>query len=201
MNGAFRLGQRYSIDWNRVDADGFMSHGDPSKNESWVFYGTPVLAVPAQRSWWPRTTWKIRYRTRRTRSGSRTPMATTSSSTWVTAAMPSTPTSSRTALRWRWETGCAGQGDQPARQHRVPDRAPPALPRVGQHLGARRHGLPYVFDRFDMQGKVPPLEEAIDIIDTGEPLPIEPVTTGPHTDEYPLGGDVVDFPPATDCGD
>ncbi len=202
VNGAFRLGQRYSIDWNRVDADGFMFHGDQSKNENWVFYGAPVLAVADA--------------------------TVVVAEDYLEDQVPNAPTpvgiedadgnhivldlgDGRYAFyaHLKPDSVAVEVGDRVCRGQEIA-----LLGNTGSSTGPHLHfhmsdsisaldanGLPYVFDRFDMQGKVPPLEEAIDIIDAGEPLPIEPVTTGPHTDEYPLGGDVVDFPPATDCGD
>ena len=37
--------QRFAIDWMRIDADGQIVVGDPSKNENWVDYGAKVMAA------------------------------------------------------------------------------------------------------------------------------------------------------------
>jgi murein DD-endopeptidase MepM/ murein hydrolase activator NlpD len=57
-------------------------------------------------------------------------------------------------------------------------------------------GLPYVFDVFELTGKVPPLAEMITYYDTLEPIPITTEGVGPRRDELPLGSgsDVVTFP-------
>jgi murein DD-endopeptidase MepM/ murein hydrolase activator NlpD len=37
--------QRFAIDWMRINADGQLVVGDPSKNENWVDYGAKVMAA------------------------------------------------------------------------------------------------------------------------------------------------------------
>ena len=55
-------------------------------------------------------------------------------------------------------------------------------------------GLPYVFDRFALTGRTPPLAEVIALAERQEPIPIDTQDAGPRQDALPLGGDVVDFP-------
>lgn len=45
VDGKARIAQRYAIDFVQLDAQGRAFKGDPARNESWVGYGAPVLAV------------------------------------------------------------------------------------------------------------------------------------------------------------
>ena len=57
-------------------------------------------------------------------------------------------------------------------------------------------GLLYVFDRFRIAGRIPPLDDTLRaIVNAGQPVPVEPTGAGPHRRELPLGRDVVDFRP------
>ena len=55
-------------------------------------------------------------------------------------------------------------------------------------------GLPYVFDRFELTGRTPPLAEVIDLGERQAPLLIDRQGAGPRRDALPLGHDVVAFP-------
>jgi murein DD-endopeptidase len=45
LDGGVAIGQRFAIDYLKVDSAGSSHHGDPSKNENYYAYGTPLLAV------------------------------------------------------------------------------------------------------------------------------------------------------------
>jgi len=45
LDGHVAIGQRFAIDFLQVDSAGNSHHGDPSKNENYYAYGTPLLAV------------------------------------------------------------------------------------------------------------------------------------------------------------
>lgn len=45
LEGHVAIGQRFAIDFLQVDSAGHSYHGDPSKNENYYAYGTPLLAV------------------------------------------------------------------------------------------------------------------------------------------------------------
>ena len=55
-------------------------------------------------------------------------------------------------------------------------------------------GLPYEFDAFTVSGRSPALDELIALDPATDPVPVDPATAGPRTDELPLGRDVVEFP-------
>ena len=45
LTGAIRNSQRFAIDWKKIDEEGRFFEGDKTKNESYVDYGEPILAV------------------------------------------------------------------------------------------------------------------------------------------------------------
>jgi hypothetical protein len=45
LNGAFRLAQRFAIDWERIDGENRIFVGDPKDVRSYRIYGEPVMAV------------------------------------------------------------------------------------------------------------------------------------------------------------
>ncbi|MBD0273664.1 MAG: M23 family metallopeptidase [Acetobacteraceae bacterium] len=45
LDGAFRLSQRFAIDWERIDAENRVVRGDLKEPRSYRIYGEPVLAV------------------------------------------------------------------------------------------------------------------------------------------------------------
>jgi hypothetical protein len=55
-------------------------------------------------------------------------------------------------------------------------------------------GLPYVFSSFDLTGQIPPLDEAIALVEAGDALPITAERVGSRHDALPLGRDVMTFP-------
>jgi len=200
VNGALRLGQRFAIDWNGVDADGFMVHGDQSQNAKWVFYGAPVLAVADA--------------------------TVVVAKDYLEDQVPNAPVpvgiedadgnhivldlgNGRYAFYAHLEPHSVAvkagdrvcKGQQIARLGNTGSSTGPHLHfHVSDSISALdANGKPYVFDLFEMQGKIPPLDEAIKLVDAGLPLPIDPVTPGLHAAQLPLGRDVVDFPPASSC--
>jgi hypothetical protein len=55
-------------------------------------------------------------------------------------------------------------------------------------------GLPYVFDRFRLSGRIPPLDASLaERVNAGQPVPVDPAGAGPRRRELPLGRDVVSF--------
>lgn len=55
-------------------------------------------------------------------------------------------------------------------------------------------GLPFVFDRFVLNGRIPPLDPAVETaINAGEQIPLNRSHAGLRRDEFPLGGDVLGF--------
>jgi murein DD-endopeptidase len=45
LDGHVAIGQRFAIDFLQIDSAGGSHHGDPTKNENYYAYGTPLMAV------------------------------------------------------------------------------------------------------------------------------------------------------------
>jgi murein DD-endopeptidase MepM/ murein hydrolase activator NlpD len=57
-------------------------------------------------------------------------------------------------------------------------------------------GLPYVFDRFRLTGRIPPLDDSlVATVNAGEPVPVDRAGAGPRRVAMPRGRDVVSFAP------
>jgi hypothetical protein len=55
-------------------------------------------------------------------------------------------------------------------------------------------GLPFVFDRFRLVGRIPPVGASLAAtVISGKPVPIDHAGSGLRTAELPLGRDVVSF--------
>jgi murein DD-endopeptidase MepM/ murein hydrolase activator NlpD len=81
------------------------------------------------------------------------------------------------------ETGNSGSSTGPHLHFQVMDR-PSAL---------ASNGVAYVFDRFGLDGRSPPLDELLTIDPASTPVPIDRSGAGPRHDELPLGRDLFTF--------
>ena len=91
-------------------------------------------------------------------------------------------------------TRAPGSGIGGAGQLRQLHRSPLALPRHGRAVWSGRRWVALWFADFALTGQIPPLEEAIALVEAGEALPIATTRVGPRHDALPLGRDVVTFP-------
>jgi len=196
VNGGLHLGQRFAIDWNGMDAEHRWVVGDPSRNRSWVFYGKPVLAVadarvvaavdrfPDQVPGDPNPV------TLREADGNYVILRLSRGHFAFYAHLAPGSVRARVGERVRegeviGKLGNSGSSTGPHLHFQMMDR-PSAL---------ASDGLPYVFERFRRQGRIPPLTpELAAEVEAGEPTPLEPVPPARHRDQLPLGRDVVAFP-------
>jgi hypothetical protein len=191
VNGRLRLGQRFAIDWNGLNARRHIVVGNPDRNRSWVFYGKPVIAVAdglvvkAVDRFPNQVPNHQKPVTLRQADGNYVILSIGHGRFAFYAHLA--PHSIRVHARERvhrgeviGKLGNSGSSTGPHLHFQVMNR-PSALD---------SNGLPFVYDRFRVRGKIPPLD---DIKDVTKPIPIDHRTAGPRRDEYPLGLDVVDF--------
>lgn len=196
VNGHLVLGQRFAVDFNRGNAEGRWVVGDPDQNQSWIFFGDPVLAV-----------------------ADGVVVATVDK---FPDQIPNHPKpvnlleadGNHVIIRF-------GKGLYAGYAHLLPgsitvkagDRVSAGqqigrLGNSGSSTGPHLHfqvmskpslvdaeGLPFAFSSFSLEGKIPPFSKQLEaVIGAGDPVPIDPAGAGPRRDELPVGRDVVDFP-------
>ena len=192
VNGDLFLAQRFAIDFVRLDARANTFVGDPASNASYFIYGDEVVAVAAGTITATRDGMaeNILPAPRRT-SASTPPPATSSTRTWA-AAVPLyahlQPGSLRVEPGDRVQpgqvlglVGNSGNSSEPHLHFHVMDgQGGPS------NLGAE--GVPYVFDRFRLDGRVLGLDGTLPALVR---VPARPPSE--RTRQYPLTGDVVAF--------
>ena len=195
VNGRLKLGQRFAIDWNGADAQGRWVVGDPGLNESWTFFGKPVIAVADARV---------------VKAVDRFP-----------DQVPNAPNPvglqqadgnhvildlghGRYGFYAHLEPGSVRvKAGQRVRRGQIIGRLGNSGSSSGPHLhfhvmdrptAVDSNGLPFVIDRFRFAGQIPPLDDALmETINSGQPTPVNPKGSGPRRRQLPLGRDVVDF--------
>lgn len=177
VNGAFRDGQRFAIDFAALLEDGGRTHaGDPNRNDSYFNYGRPVLAVGAGKV---------------VEAVDRYPDQVPNHPVPVTGA----------ALDGNVVILKLGKGVFAGYAHLVPGsvrvrrgervREGQVLGKLGNsgnssgphlHFQLMNHpslldadGLPFVLDRFKLRGRVPSLEALIDADASVPPVPPVPI--------------------------
>ena len=197
INGRLFLGQRFAIDWNGVDAENRFVVGDPSRNESWTFYGKPVLAVadatvvkavdefPDQVPNAPEPV------TIEEADGNHVVLDVGGGRYAFYAHLAPGSVEVEVGDRVRkgdviGTLGNSGSSTGPHLHFHVMD-APSAL---------ASDGMPYVFEAYLVAGRIPTLDDALaEILNAGEPVPVEATSDEVHRRELPLGREIVDFPP------
>lgn len=196
VNDRLRLGQRFAIDWNRMDSTHRWVVGDPTLNENWVFYGQPVLSVARARVVKAEDRFKEQ-----------------------TSLHPD-PVGLREA-DGNYVILRLGRGRYAFYAHlrRGSVRVHPGqLVKAGQVLGLLGNsgsstgphlhfqimdgpsaldsdGLPYAFDRWTFTGRTAPLDDSLlEDVNAGRPTPVDRAGAGgPRRQRLPLGRDVVRF--------
>jgi hypothetical protein len=195
IDGGLYLAQRFAIDFNLLDSENRLSAGDPGQLSSYPSYGQPVLAVAdatvvaAVDQYPDQVPGQVVGVTLENADGNHVVLDLGDGSYAFYAHLePGSITvkagDRATQGQQIGRLGNSGSSDGPHLHFHVMDH-PSALV---------ADGLPYVFARFDLTGRIPPLAEAAPYYEAQQPLPITTADAGPRRDELPLGSDVVTFP-------
>lgn len=195
VNGALFLSQRFAIDFNRINADGFASVGDLGENESWVFYGDPVYAVADA------TVVDARNDLPDQVAGAPVGVTIdTADGNFVVLDLGDGRYAFYAHLRpgsVRVEPGdTVRAGEQIGELGNSGSSSGPHLHfHVSDGISAlAADGMPYVFESFEVTGETGDYETLGAEITTGQRLTVTGDGAGERQDEYPLGRDVLTFP-------
>jgi Peptidase family M23 len=195
VNGRLWLGQRFAIDWNGVDDLGRFVVGDPSGNDNWTFYGRRVIAVADARV--------VEAVDRFPDQIPNAPVPVTieqADGNYVILDLGK----GRFAFYAHLKPGSVRvkRGDV-VREGELLGRLGNSGSSTGPHLhfhvmnrpsALASDGLPYVFDRYRYDGRIPPLDDALAaLLNSGQPVPIDTAGAGPRRRSLPLGRDVISF--------
>lgn len=195
INDQLWVSHRFAIDFNRLDDRDFIVTGDPSVNESYPTYDQPVLAVAnalvvQSADAYPDQIPEAAVSVTIEEADGNYVILELSDGVYAFYAhlKPGTvqvsPGDRVTRGQEIGRTGNSGSSTGPHLHFQLMDR-PSAL---------AADGLPYEFDRFTVTGRGPGLQDLLAGDPATTPIPIDPATAGPRTDQLPLSRDVVDFP-------
>ena len=195
INGKLDLGQRFAVDWNGIDANRRLVVGNPDLNRSWVFYGKPVLAVASAKvvaavdRFADQTPNHPRPVTLQQADGNYVILSLGHGRFAFYAHLKPHSIRVHPGQRVRrgqviGRLGNSGSSSGPHLHFQLMDR-PSAL---------ASDGLPFVFARFRLDGRIPPLDASLQTtVNAGRPVPVDRAGAGRRVDEFPLGRDVVSF--------
>jgi len=193
LNGVFDLAQRFAIDFVQVDlaaaaagGDPF-THGDPTRNESYLLFGAPILAVgPGE---------IVDLRDGVAENDLTQPLPPPDIQSAPGNYVVERLGDGRFALYAHLQTGSVAVkvGDRVSRGQvlgHVGNTGNSTMPHLHFHLmdgpsPLESNGLPYIFDRFDLEGTT-------DLSSDNPTFQPTPPPNGRH-DRLPLGGDILSF--------
>ena len=196
IDGRWYLGQRFAIDFNKLEPDNRPGVGDPSLPGSFPTFGQQVHAVadgtivvaedhdPDLKVGEHRDD-----PTPDNAGGNRVIIDIGDGRFAVYAHLKSTSVRVKageavTRGQHIADVGSSGTSGGPHLHFQVTDRPSVVF----------GDGMPYVFNTFDVTGRTPPLADALPYYDSLAPIPIISKGDRPCHDELPLSGDVVAFP-------
>ncbi len=194
IGGGLHLSQRFAIDFNRLDANSRIVVGDESVNENYPTYDQPVFAVADARvveavdRFADQIPNSPRPVTLEEADGNYIVLDLGGGRFAFYAHLKPSSVLVETGQRVRKgevlaRTGNTGSSSGPHLHFHVMDRSSPL----------KSDGLPYVFDKFELEGHAPPIEILMQG-DVTASVPVDTMEAGPEHDVLPLGADVVTFP-------
>lgn len=196
IDGRRYVGQRFAIDFNKLDAQNRPGVGDPVLAASFPTFGVPVLAVADATvavaiDRYPdlRVGVAPEQMSPQSEGGNRIVLDLGDGRFAAYAHLQAgsvkvLPGDRVTRGQPLAKAGSSGTNGGPHLHFQVMDR--PSL------LFA--DGLPYVFDAFVLTGQTPPMTQMLRYFDTLQPVPINTENAGPRRDAFPMSRDVVTFP-------
>ncbi len=195
VNNGSWVAQRFAIDFNKINQQGFLVVGDKAKNESWPTYDQPVLAIAdakvaaAQDGYPDQIPEAAKPVTLEQANGNFVILELADGRYAFYAHLK--PGSVRvkkgdsvTKAQDIARTGNSGSSTGPHLHFQLMDR-PSALV---------ADGLPYEFDNFALTGRGPALADLMANDPATTPIEIDTTGSGPRTDQLPLSADIVQFP-------
>ena len=194
INNASWLAQRFAIDFNKIDATGMLAAGDSNQNAAWFTYDQPVLAVadasvvaavdgyPDQPPNTPRPVGIEEA------DGNHVILELASGVYAFYAHLKPGSVSVEAGERVTkgqplGRTGNSGSSTGTHLHFQLMNR-PSALV---------ADGLPFAFDSFTVVGRSPALDQLMRLDPSVDPVPVDPVNTGPRTNQLPMSRDVLSF--------
>ena len=197
INGSLHAPERFAIDYVRLEADGLFLHGPADELASYRYYGANILAVgdgPVVAMRWDLPE----------QPPGKDPTGLTLDEyggnhivqdlgdghyAFYAHLQPDNPMGVEVGQQLRRGDvigllGNTGNTDSPHLHFHIMDTPSP--------LGS--NGLPFMFDTFDLAGRITSQAEMIAKLPTGGPFPIDTSGAGPRTDQSPLVLDIMDYP-------
>jgi hypothetical protein len=195
INNGLWVSQRFAIDFNRIDEQGFLVVGDRSDNASWPTYDQPVLAVAdaevvvAQDGFADQIPESPAPVTIEEADGNHVILKLADGTYAFYAHLKPGSVAARAGDRVTkgqqiGRTGNSGSSTGAHLHFQLMNR-PSALV---------ADGLPYEFDSFTLTGHGPALTDLLGTDPATTPVTVNTADAGPRTDQLPLGADVVEFP-------
>ena len=196
FDGRRYLSQRFAIDWVRLDQSGRWWNGDPSKNRDFAVFGDRIIAaapgkVVSTRDDLPQNTPPnpLSGLDLGNALGNQVKIRMRGGLFAIYAHMRSVAVEAGDRVRRGQLLGRVGNSGGSTAPH-LHFQINPSL----RGAGALSNGVPYVFDGFDLQGRIANFEDFLSQV-SSTPAIIDPPQGRTHRRlELPMQSDVVDFP-------
>jgi hypothetical protein len=196
FDGRRYLSQRFAIDWVRLDESGRWWSGDPSKNRDFEVFGDRIIAaapgkVVSTRDDLPQNTppSPLGELDLGNALGNQVKVRMRGGLFAIYAHMRSVAVEAGDRVRRGQLLGRVGNSGGSTAPH-LHFQINPSL-RGG---GALSSGVPYVFDEFDLQGRIANFEDFLSQVNSVPAIIDPPKRPVHHSLELPMQADVVDFP-------